>query len=56
MGKFFDLMYVNYEESSIQSPQALRLHAFHDDRLLMIIVNFSSEVAHLEVNIRFACL
>ena len=51
MGKFFDLMYVNYENPRFNPHRHYAFMRFHDDELLMIIVNFSSEEAHLEVNI-----
>lgn len=50
-GKFFDLMYVNYENHRFNPHRHYAFLRFYGNELLVIIANFSDEEASVEVNI-----
>lgn len=50
-GKFFDLMYVNYENYRFNPHRHYAFLRFYGNELLVIIANFSDEEASVEVNI-----
>ena len=50
-GKFFDLMYVNYENYRFNPHRHYAFLRFYGKELLVIIANFSDEEASVEVNI-----
>lgn len=50
-GKFFDLMYVNYENHRFNPHRHFAFLRFYGNELLVIIANFSDEEASVEVNI-----
>jgi len=50
-GKFFDLMYVNYENPRLNPHRHFAFLRACDDDLLIIVVNFSDSEANVEVNI-----
>ena len=50
-GKFFDLMYVNYENPRLNPHRHFAFLRADGDELLVITVNFSDEEANVEINI-----
>ena len=50
-GKFFDLMYVNYEHPRLNPHRHFAFLRADGDELLVITVNFSDEEANVEINI-----
>lgn len=50
-GKFFDLMYVNYENHRFNPHRHYAFLRFYGNELLVIISNFSDEEASVEINI-----
>lgn len=50
-GKFFDLMYVNYENPRFNPHRHYAFLRFYGDELLVILANFDSQEASVEVNI-----
>lgn len=50
-GKFFDLMYVNYENPRFDPHRNYAFMRSHGDDLLIIMVNFAEHEAQVEVNV-----
>ncbi len=50
-GRFFDLMYVNYDNSTFNPHRQYVFLRSCDDETLLIAVNFSSEACSLKINI-----
>ena len=50
-GRFFDLMYVNYENSTLNPHRQYTFLRSCDDETLLIAVNFDSRPCNLKINI-----
>lgn len=50
-GKFFDLMYVNYDNPSLNPHRQFVYLRYNDDTLLLIAVNFGSNTCDMRINI-----
>lgn len=50
-GKFFDLMYVNYDNPRLNPHRHYAFLRYFEGELLVIVVNFGDEESHVEINI-----
>lgn len=50
-GKMFDLMYVNYDNPRFNPHRHFAFIRAYEDDILLLMVNFSDQEAHVEVNI-----
>ena len=50
-GKFFDLMYVNYDNHRFNPHRHYAFLRYYEGELLVIAVNFADDEAHVEINL-----